>query len=346
MLVVLDSNALIADWRRESNAFRLLLTQADSFGLALAVPEVVVQEASRQLEEQMNVAQGKLRKALADVSRVGVDAADSFEGLGTVAIRVSTWEKQLRSQFAGPGRRILPMPKISHAGVFEYLRGDRPPASAGRGYGDILVWETVVAALDTNSPTVLVSNDTDFMDSSGEGLSVQLRIDAGRRCPGASVELVPTVRALVETYILPNLRPFDHFWEIVNKGMLQAAVAELVEQHDVDRALLPVVAPGLAYDAWVIGVDDVSDIELSESKETPDGHAYFTVEADVLAKVEYIVDIRESAPQPTRIQAVLPYPPHLHHGVQNCFLRVAAEGTYAIGRDEIDPLKLRNIESG
>jgi PIN domain len=345
MLAILDANALMTDWQREGNAFRLLLSQAGSLEITVAIPEVVVLEASRNLHAQMTLAQEKLHKVSASLDRLSIAFDDPFSNLGSIPSRVRQWEQALRAEFAGPNRQILRMPSVQHTDVFAYLRESRPPASDGRGYGDILIWETIVEALDPAYTTVFISADGDFADERGGELAGSLVADAARRCPGASVELVRGVKAFVERYVTPRLPMYPHFWEQISKHDIEEGLARLIEAQDVASSLLAVVDSHTAYEAWVIGVEDLSDLEIHEARETPDGRVFFDVRADALLRVEYVVDTRPGAPRPRRDQALSPYPPHVEHGIGSCSITVVAEGSYQIGTQKLGPFKLQTIAS-
>ncbi len=68
---------------------------------------------------------------------------------------------------------ILPLPAVTHEAVLERaLSGRRPFDQDGRtGYRDALIWHTVLELAQTTTNVVLVSNDGDFADSTGELLA-------------------------------------------------------------------------------------------------------------------------------------------------------------------------------
>jgi hypothetical protein len=71
---------------------------------------------------------------------------------------------------------VLPMPPMDQKELAAWVASERPPAHDGDGHGDVLIWESLVAAAALHERTVLVSDDGDFADASGEMLDGHLRL--------------------------------------------------------------------------------------------------------------------------------------------------------------------------
>jgi hypothetical protein len=349
VLAVLDANVLIADFGRQSNAFRLTLGQAARLGITVSVPEVAIIEATRNYAAQLREAEAKLRKATANLGRLQVDVDNPFGYPLQVEARVKDWEAQLRSQFSEPGRRILPLPDVSHADVLDRLRSGRPPTRDGRGYGDTLIWETVVAQASHGEPVVLVSNDADFAGRDEARLNESLTWELGKRSRGASVELCRGLAKFVEQFIGPNLAAFEHFWERFGATGLADEIERLLAEQIEAEGVAPdvLVDPGnnAAQNAWIIGVEDMSDVIIEEARQTPDGRVFFEVSADVQVRVEYLIDTRTGGQPPLRDLALAPQPAHIQHGVDSRFIGVTAEGSWQIGTERLERFTIRKIES-
>lgn len=196
VFAVFDANILIADFRLESNSFAALVAYGARAGVAVGIPEVAIREATRKLRRELESGSKRLDKLAGELAslpsettlpRVDVDrAVESYEGRVRGLANLPYWE-------------ILPLPDAQHADVLSRIHSEAAPASGdGRGYQDILIWETLLAVLDRDADVALVSFDNDFSGPDGK-LDGQLASEAEARCPGASVSLIKGLRELVDT---------------------------------------------------------------------------------------------------------------------------------------------------
>jgi hypothetical protein len=144
---------------------------------------------------------------------------------------------------------------------------------------------------------------------------------------------------------MPNLAVIDDFWERIAglRYELEHRLAEDIEANEIATDLLHAPEIPGSQSAWVIGVEDMSDVELGDARADPDGKVYFEMIAEVDVRIEYLVDPRPSAPTPRREQALPPYPGHLLHGVYSKTLSVTAEGAYSLGLERLQSFKILKV---
>ncbi len=284
MFVILDANILIADFRMDANAFRILLADGGEAGIQVGLPEVVVREATRKLRRELEEKAPRAVKLIHELRRLLVDAEVSFD-IETV---VSSYEARLRDlATSSPGWELLPMPDVEHSDVLGRLHSSGAPARGdGKGYQDILIWETLKAHLHRDSHVVLVSNDGDFADSEGQ-LDAELAAEASHAHPGVHVELVRSLKELVEEHVIA-LRRIEDFWKSFDRSRrteFEHALAETLVGQWLSVDMRREVTPG-AGEAWINSVGDVSDVETHDARVLSDGEIVLEMLADVEVVVE------------------------------------------------------------
>jgi hypothetical protein len=283
MFVILDANVLIADFRMIGNAFRILLADGGEAGIRIGLPEVVVREATHKLRRELEDRAPRAAKLTDELRKLLVDAEICFD----VEAVVSSYETKLRElASSSPGWELLPMPEVEHGDVLRRLHNSQAPARGdGRGYQDILIWETLKAQLHRDSHVVLVSNDGDFAGSEGQ-LDAELGAEASRVRPDAHVELIRSLKALVEERIAP--RRIDGFWRSFDRSR-QTDFENALGEKLVGRWLSPdvrdMVAPR-AGEAWIHSVEDMSDVEVRDARVLSDGEIAF----EMLVDAEVVID--------------------------------------------------------
>jgi predicted nucleic acid-binding protein len=284
VLVILDANVLIADFRMDGNAFRILLADGGEAGIRIGIPEVVVREATRKLRRELEDRVPRAAKLTDELRKLLVDAEISFD----VETTVSKYETRLRDLATNSaGWELLPMPDVEHSDVLGRLHSSRAPARGdGKGYQDILIWETLKAQLHRDSHVVLVSNDGDFADSEGQ-LDAELTAEASRVRPDVHVELIRSLKALVEEHVVP-LRRIEDFWQSFDRSRqtdLENALGEKLVRRSLSPDIRHMVTPR-AGEAWINSVVDMSDVEIRDARMLSNDEIAFEMLADVEVVVE------------------------------------------------------------
>lgn len=283
MLVILDANVLIADFRMDGNAFRTLLADGGEAGIRVGLPEVVVREATRKLRRELEDRVPRVAKLTDELRKLLVDAEICFD----VEAVVSNYETKLHELVRSSGWELLPIPDVEHGDVLGRLHSSEAPARKdGNGYQDILIWETLKAQLHRDSHVVLVSSDGDFAGSTGQ-LHAELAEEASRLCPDVHVELVRSLKALVEGHIAVARNRIDGFWQSFDTGRrtdFENALGEVLVGRWLSPDIRHKVTP-LAEEAWISSVLDTSDIETHDARMLSNGEIAFEMLADVAVVV-------------------------------------------------------------
>ncbi len=297
MLVILDANVLIADFRMDGNAFRTLLADGGEAGIRIGLPEVVVREATRKLHRELEDSVPRAAKLTDELRRLLVDVEVSFD----VSMIVSDYENRLRDlTTSSPEWELLPMPGVEHSEVLARLHSSRAPARGdGRGYQDILIWETLKAQLNRHSHIVLVSSDGDFADSDGK-LHTDLAAEVSRVRPAVHVELIRSLKGLVEEHIVPPLRQIDGFWQSFDRERrteFEHAIGEKLVGRLLSSDIHEIATPW-AREAWISSVNDMSDVETRDARMLSNGEIAFEICVDATVLVETDAPANDQDAQP------------------------------------------------
>jgi predicted nucleic acid-binding protein len=171
---ILDANVLVHDWLLESAAGRTVLAEGASGRVQLCVPEVVLREVPRVYARKLQRADRQLNEAIRDRAHLQAGAPDdALERVTTgvdVASAADAYVRALRARLDEAKVLILPVPSVPHDDIVDRaLSGRRPFDQEGKtGYRDALIWQNVLDLAGSVPNIVLVSNDGDFRQSSGE----------------------------------------------------------------------------------------------------------------------------------------------------------------------------------
>jgi len=285
MFVVLDANILIADFPMQGNAFKILTEDGPEAGIRVGIPEVVVREATRKLRRELEDKAPRLNKLEDELRQLLVDGTMDLH----IDAVVSGYETRLRELTSSlSGWELLPLPDVQHGDVLERIHDASAPARGdGKGYQDILIWETFKAQLHRDSHLVLVSNDGDFAGPDGQ-LDAALAAEASHVHPDVHLELVRSLKALVEEHIAP--RRVDAFWQGFDRSRrteFEHALGEKLAGRWLSPDLRHTVTP-MAGEAWINSVRDMSDVETHDARMLSDGQIAFDlyVDAEVLISTD------------------------------------------------------------
>lgn len=186
MLVVPDSNIMYPDLFFESDAITTILNAEDVVGLKIVVPEVVVDELRKHVEERVDEAIDAVNKSHSQIdSLVGhnryTDGCITSHQKQDILDRFEERVKQFVEE-----DRILSYPSISPKELAaRSIRDRRPFQSSGsgnqksdRGMRDTLIWLTLkehLKRIDDTVPQILfITNDKGAFLRSTDGGEVKL----------------------------------------------------------------------------------------------------------------------------------------------------------------------------
>ncbi len=166
MLIVVDTNALVAIVRANLEPLLELIAYARRYGGVVVLPEVVTTEFKAYLDRHLSETQNKFQ---AIVGRLPQSAAMS-EHLSKLLAEASGAKVALTEKLRQLERRkrLVPAPiRVTHARrAVARAASRRPPcSSSGEEIRDALIWEAAVDLLKRhNGPLALISGDKAFQD--------------------------------------------------------------------------------------------------------------------------------------------------------------------------------------
>jgi hypothetical protein len=286
VLVVLGADTLVADFRLESNALRILQTEGSRSGLSVVVPEAAVSHAAETLSRQLRDLAHRSSSLSRELRALTVEHRLTVD----VNSVVHQYLGRLHNECGRVGWKVLPPPSVSHEAVLARLQSsDFSSSDVASGYVSVLLWETVKYLLPGSARVMLVSADPNLVDRGG-GLRQVLR-DELDAAGVASLEVQPSLKSLIETQIAVSSA--DDFWATFDESVqfdIEHAVAHEMAGRWLPHGLRRHITPDAA-EAWVNGVSDMSDVMLEEVRSLG-GDAYtFEFSCDATTLVEWREDL-------------------------------------------------------
>jgi PIN domain len=207
MKVIIDTTTLVSDLRLGGSHFATFLQWLKAERHELVVPAVSVEETVNKFSERHTELLKSARQAERDL-RVLLGTGDPLLRSPDEKQEIARYRLFLSTQLAKMGARIAAFPSVSHEAVVERaLARKKPFATSGAGYGDFLIWRTIVAEAATGDfEVVFVTNNArDF----AEGAKLHPDLLADLRSSGidpSRVTWIASIRDFNERYILPRLR--------------------------------------------------------------------------------------------------------------------------------------------
>jgi len=297
MHVVLDTNVFFSDFRMEGNAFRVLLASTERLGIAVYVPEVVLDEISSCYRREMEALRAKLDKAASTWQRYSgrsICSLPSDEDMAQECSHYSTW---LRAKLESIQAVIPAYPDVSHRVLAQRAMARRRPfREDDRGYRDALIWETVLSlCAGIGEPMFLVSkNRKDFGD--GPEPHADLVADLCER--GLSEDMVRVFSSLADLKLHEQLERLDDLIERFSTdavpdfslhSWVQDQLIDVLREGEWAGALLGLTRS--SSDACLSSIDRVVAISVDDVRQLPNGDLLLAATARLSAEVQVHGDL-------------------------------------------------------
>ena len=280
MEVVIDTSVLRAKYPLQGVSTRYLQAFADHHATRVVIPDVVVREMRRWIEDEVRQAFSQTRQSARAVRRFGI--SDVLEVAGNtedaeVKLALGNLDRSLREIDA----YLAPIPQsVSHEEVIDRLHSGLKPfagtSNREKGYRDYLIWETVLSLRemagerDENGRTpiaFLTANTRDFADEKG-GLHSDLRAEA--EAAGLTITLYTSMDEFINTIVEPTLPTSAKAASLLEEDATKAEIREFISEALLTLLPYPIARIGHPYGAEI---DDA------------------TVEAFDVTAVEYVKDV-------------------------------------------------------
>jgi hypothetical protein len=262
--VIVDSTALVADFKFRSVPMSGLIERVRAGKLRLVVPEIVVREAVARYGRFVEEASAEAGKLVGRLGRLGLDIP--VPSLDRVVER-NRYEAWLRGQLNDLGAVVPEPEETPHLDVVDRALAGRAPFSGDgkRGYRDALIWETVLAVARRAFVVLLSANSSDFAESNDEVSLVApaLRADLFRIGEADDRVLVCRSPAAVVQHLF--VRDEQLLASLQARGGVDPA--GLVVMLDPVLPIEPHRDLGLPAEAQLIGVTDFEAVERDEYAE-------------------------------------------------------------------------------
>jgi len=162
-LIVLDSSVIIPRFRLDGPLFDVSFAAAKQDGSIFALPQVVFDEVVNKFREQLAESARMLEKQRRDLS-YALDRNIFVEHIDLPAEH-EKYKSWLTTRLTELQVEVLPYPDVTHEALTRRALDRRKPfcEKGQRGYRDVLIWETVLAATHADEQVLFVSkNSNDF----------------------------------------------------------------------------------------------------------------------------------------------------------------------------------------
>ena len=291
MHFVLDANTVIAEQFGASAHFRALLAASSAVGYKVYLPVTALEEIAAKYERELSKNVQEAGKGLSMLSRLlGRRLHSPIEGFNS-RNETASFQKRLLSQLRVAEGTILDYPITPHETLVKRATSrKRPFDENGSGYRDALIWETVLElAAQVDETVVLVSNDKDFRDTTGN-LHSDLVQDLERLgLSENSVILATELPGLVDEHVRPNLGTVP--WEkplqiLAGRGLnLADSIGLLVQDACAGQEWEPseLGIPSEYESPTLDLVEDVSDLTVVDLRDLPPNQVLLKIEASIYA---------------------------------------------------------------
>ena len=227
--IVIDTTALWPSLLLDGVDFRVLFAGMHFATQRIAIPQVVLDEASRHFAERWQKASNQLSKAQAELTALGATITPPIPA--QVAYPFSKPEAWPVPVYA------LPYPSVPH-GELAHRDLDRrkPFAHTGKGYRDALVWYSILELSKTAPRIAFITNNTDdFAEEKGGPLHSHLLCDLPQ---GVAVELYTSIQRFNADHIEPHLATVEEL-----RSQLEAGTYKSFNMVEWARASIGTLVP-------------------------------------------------------------------------------------------------------
>jgi predicted nucleic acid-binding protein len=166
MKIVLDSNILFSDWLLNQAQMKALERYLSQIHDELCIPEVVIEETIRHFRRKYKDTQDIYERATQVSEIVGVQ----LPKMQSLEEAVNVYRAKLMARLEAINARILPLPSTNlKTLLFRDLDEKKPFNSSGKGFRDMLIWESVLEeCMRHDEKIMIVTSDSDFDQASSD----------------------------------------------------------------------------------------------------------------------------------------------------------------------------------
>ena len=295
MHLVLDASVIYSEGFASSRSFRFLRSVADLLGHQIHVPALAIDEATAELEKNLDTELQQVRKTVRKWERILDKSLDP----PICDLNPKEEANSLRNKLEDC-ESILDYPRTPHEKLAKRaINRTKPFDQKGSGYRDSLIWESVVElAATVPEQVVLLSSDDDFADDK-KILAAELKADLVEKgMDGNKVVLVRSVKDFLNEHVRPELKEVleEDPWEALTQLAMDPgetiAVSILDEYADKEWTGEDLDLPVEYETVHLSGVCDVENIETTDCREISPGQYLLHISATL--DCEFIVCVHKA----------------------------------------------------
>ena len=305
MKVVFDTSVLRQKYPRQELVLRYLRAFTDRPGAGIIIPDVVVREMRRWIEDEVRKAFKQVRQSTGTLRRFGVSdvfnlADDNAED---TAVKRGLADHDLFLNELGAF--VTPIPHgITHERVIDRLHSGRKPFTGTddreKGYRDYLIWETVLSLGGSEDEgdengrlpvAFLTANTRDFANEAGR-LHPDLLTEA--EAAGLLVTLYKSMDEFIATVVEPTLPTSLKVASLLEEDAASVMIAKWISDEFSNFTPYSIDWIGHVYDADIEGatienLDVVAVEDIADVIDLPGGTAAAQVTVQAQSWVDFFV---------------------------------------------------------
>lgn len=355
MYVVIDTNIHMQSWFMTLNDFRLVLRAASDGRIDLVVPKVVLHELIAEYEKAVKKGAKTLKDARNTLGMLQTPGHEEIPHQVDPKAARASFQKRFLEMIQEAHGEVVAIPSVPHESlVIKATSRKKPFKESGEGYGDALIWETVLN-LARDAEVAFVSRN--FSDFAQRGSPVMLADELKEevaRAGGHTVTLYENLKSLVEQLIPVAEDPLEELRERLRTGSkFRDQMADLVslaiepfspfgvgKVEEREEAEIELKAESDAYISWI---NAVTDIDVEDGRLLNEISLLFTVSATADVQIQFHVHKAEAYDLADRAGVeVLDWDWNEHYVLAEAEreLLVTCEGTYDTRSGSLSNVKL------
>jgi len=284
-----------------SQQFKMLINAAVRGIHKICMPRIVLEEIKNKYKEEAEKAIKKVRREHHTLGRLLRDRGNDYWKEPDGNRIVQEYSDWLNKKIEKIGAHVLEYPKTEHCNIARRLvRKEKPFDEAGKGYRDVLIWESIkeLAVRDSEEGIAFVTCDVrGYRDENGD-LRTNLRADLVSANIGeGNVEVFWGLKEFNQKRTRPDLQRIENIeYELETKDYKEGFLASEIETWMNAMATNDEYEGeelGLPYDAQSVVMTNVENVRINEIEDVRDlGNREASIEMDVVfdANLEFFID--------------------------------------------------------
>ena len=268
MIIILDTNIFVRDFRMEGKDFRLFFDGFEKIESYLCIPAIVIDEVENKFREELILQLEQLNKPLRKLERLLNRPVNMDINQDQLQVECKNYHDYFLMKLLRIGIIQLAYPDTPHEEVVKRALERRRPfdSKGGAGYRDFLIWNNIMEAAQHYETLVvfITQNTTDFMESDKPHHDLLADLEA-KQISLDKISFCNGLDSFNSKYILPELTKLE-----VLKAQFDSGTALDFNLHDwLSRNIIELIGDEVIKEVGA-GLEADCGTVYAKLKRTPD----------------------------------------------------------------------------